>query len=462
MVEHDSQRIFIDYTRGVAQLGSLSVPVAMAGPGGELRLGGESGVALRPLTFRERSRLVAHALASPHPRENLCAAVLQAATGGAFDKKAESGKFPVDLVVQEILALHLAGAETSETPAQPDTYVQEVLLLGQAGGWELSQIEGLEAAEVDCLVHQLVPTEVEDDDWRRFLLVPGVSSTSLEQELATLRTKLADNLLGRGQPLATPVLADNASQGFPSPQNYPVARSDHFQQFPPPQIQKIPPVAIAPDTSSLSQVERHDEGNRPDLSPVAWPEEHPGLVLSETERRERDLSGLPKPGVEVHEGDSFHPLSLQEGDLPLAVPPGEEQTGELPRLARPLVVEGYSPDLAQAVKLGSEQPHPSRFWEGEHPRLTFTQREGQEVEFSHPDVFPDAEGERFVAFPSLPHQAPDHPEVTDRPLQIAALQFGLEVPPSTVELYDLSNLHEVAEALADLLEDEADLRGIDP
>jgi hypothetical protein len=29
-------------------------------------------------------------------------------------------------------------------------------------------------------------------------------------------------------------------------------------------------------------------------------------------------------------------------------------------------------------------------------------------------------------------------------------------------LYDLSNLHEVAEALADLLEDESDLRGIDP
>lgn len=73
-------RIHIDPGLGRAVLGGVEVAVAAVGGRGEVRVGGEDGPLLRPLLFGERSRVAAAALGSAVPESSLAAAVLEQAT----------------------------------------------------------------------------------------------------------------------------------------------------------------------------------------------------------------------------------------------------------------------------------------------------------------------------------------------------------------------------------------------
>lgn len=174
--------ICIDMARGLAVLGETVVPVRDTGRQGELHVGGPDGPVLRPLTFGERTRLVARTAWTPAPREAVCACILRAAT-------VRAGK--AEQVVQEVLALHLAGAGLAGTGAQP--FAEAALLVAREAGMDLARLDEVEAMEIDRLAAHLAGPATGQGDWCRIIIGPGPASA-----IQGLRDELADDLLARG------------------------------------------------------------------------------------------------------------------------------------------------------------------------------------------------------------------------------------------------------------------------
>lgn len=205
----------IEVARGELIVGTLVVPMTPDGAGGDWRVGGATGPVLRPLRFGERTRLSSLAVTSTEPQASLAAAIARAST-------VTDGV--VDATVREVAALLLSGAR------HPGESFGAVLLrVGRAGGWGLDQIADAPADEVDRLGRLLhagqvrpkadlttdvaigtVPDRddggrhswgpasadanaVDDDGWNRLVFDDGGGAASV----AAVRDMLADNLLAR-------------------------------------------------------------------------------------------------------------------------------------------------------------------------------------------------------------------------------------------------------------------------
>ncbi len=168
-------RVIIDTLGGQALLGNVCVKVAEAGSNGELEI--EGGTILRPITFGQRTRISARASLSPTPRENCAAGVLSASTVRAGTD---------DTLVLEVLAMVLAGADESGFP-----FAETTLTIARAAGWSHADIAGAEAADIDRLARHLSRNQP-DDGWTRL-----VFDSPPSQELADIRDALANNLLER-------------------------------------------------------------------------------------------------------------------------------------------------------------------------------------------------------------------------------------------------------------------------
>lgn len=174
--------IAIDLVRGEARIGEVVLVVAEAGSRGELRVGGPEGPVLRPLAFGERTRIVTRALAASNPRESVCAGILRAATvsPGVFDSRA-----------LEVMALILAGAACPEAPAFADA----LLLVARGAGWAPEQLAEAEAAEVDRLaIHLGGRPHPHRSSWNRLVFL-----SAPEDSLEAARAELADDLLARAE-----------------------------------------------------------------------------------------------------------------------------------------------------------------------------------------------------------------------------------------------------------------------
>lgn len=173
--------VVIDTASGQALIGDTLVPVREAGSHGELQVGGPAGPVLRPLTFGERTRVVTRAAGSPAALDILCAGVLQAAL-------LQPGE--ADRLVQEIVALAMAGADQDAPP-----FAETVLRVARTAGWELRQLYDAEAAEVDRLAVYL-GGRPPDSGWTQILFAGNAVS------LASVRQELAEQLLRRADPFA--------------------------------------------------------------------------------------------------------------------------------------------------------------------------------------------------------------------------------------------------------------------
>ena len=167
--------VSFDWTRDVVHLGERECPVAVAGAHGEVRLGGDDGPVLRPLTFGERWRAVSRARASAAPSIALARLVHETAT-------VRAGTF--DLLGQQVVALALAHDQAATL-----SYADTAILLSRAGGAGLAAIDDVEAAEVDRLALRLGDAA---DEWTR-IAFGAPRAGSLEQ----IRESLAQLLLRR-------------------------------------------------------------------------------------------------------------------------------------------------------------------------------------------------------------------------------------------------------------------------
>jgi len=174
----------IDYHRGVARLSpTITISVSPADDEGQIRVGGGDGPVVRPLTFGERGHAVAQVASVARPYDVVCANVLSAAT-----VQPASENWDGDPAVLEALTLLMAGA--GQPQALP--FAEVVLLVARASGWDLEQINRTHAIEIDRLSYQLAAGQRETGGWKRLLLVSDQS-----REVITLRHELAADLLRR-------------------------------------------------------------------------------------------------------------------------------------------------------------------------------------------------------------------------------------------------------------------------
>jgi len=173
--------VIFDLSRGEAIVGPITVPVAPVGAYGMLQVDGPGGPVLRPISFSERTEAIYRAISSPSPREEVARAILALAT--VLPGATES-------VVHQIIALALAGAGIDAPPIKTTE-----MLIGQSE-WGPKEIAEVAAATVDRMAIQPKASPRAEppslpNTWRRIVLVRGV-----EDELLELRDELAGCLLG--------------------------------------------------------------------------------------------------------------------------------------------------------------------------------------------------------------------------------------------------------------------------
>jgi hypothetical protein len=488
----------IEAQQGELVLGDTRVPVADAGTRGELRIGGADGPVLRPVRFGERTRAAVWAASSAMPRDNLCAALVRAATvvEGVLDP-----------TLRELAVLALAGAGEPHPP-----YSQTVLRLAQAAGWSPAQIAEAEAAEVDRLTAALTETSAgaagettaeaiteatTDGGWQRLVWEP--------EPLLGLRDELADRLLTRvvsqpSQPDTTvneaePIAMAGAVHGPGGPGGpgsgwfdgvVPAAAASSGERVPgpAPAFDGAAPAALrargdrmaspgpAFDVASPGPVldESWGHGARrgwaswsdPNLVlPVAGPESRPGLrALGSTEHPPRPMERAPFSTERTPSSTEFAPFSTEYAPSSTEYAPSSTE---------------YAPSSTERAPFSIEHS----LFSTEHPPLS-RRREAPGMGRSRPDGTPRSEpvvpawsggpDEWIAAFhrddATAAAAVAIEPRATRDAYPAPAARFGahlletaapsrLAEPPMTA--IDTPGL---ADALAELLDDESDLRGL--
>lgn len=167
-------KVSVDLQTGTATVAGLEITVGEHPDG--LRLHGPDGPVLRALSFGQRRFAVRAAEGCPDPADALARSVGYLALG----------RDPADAAV-EALALFLAGA--SEDGGGPGL-TEAALAVLRVTGWTATELDAADAAAVDDLARGLIPAAPgADDGWTRLQLAPATVDET--------RAELAADLLSR-------------------------------------------------------------------------------------------------------------------------------------------------------------------------------------------------------------------------------------------------------------------------
>lgn len=181
--------ITIDLESGLVHVGRTSVAVRLTEDEGYLHLNYPDGPVLRPLSVLERLRLVQYALTADNPPAVLAASILHTAT-----VKPGVG----DYRMYEAVALHLAGGGLQAPPIY-----QAISTVAQHTGWHPDQIFSADAAQIDHMAIALTPAV--SSEWTRVLVLD-----TGQDELGAYANDLAASLIGR---LDDKLIADRNDNG---------------------------------------------------------------------------------------------------------------------------------------------------------------------------------------------------------------------------------------------------------
>jgi hypothetical protein len=227
------RHVEFDQLRGEVRAGAAAAAYAPIGRSGELRLGGEAGPRLRPVTFGERSAAAADALAAPRQHASLCGALRLRATV----EVGAGATLPGELF--DCVVLALAGADDERAPSFADT----ALSVLRATGGELTSLLDAPAHEVDRLSIALVGDDVDDEDavWPE----PAPEAPAL----AAVRDRLAEALLVRAAAPAGRTRTSSVVVPFPATHHPSVQTWEPEPEMPPvgrrPPAHTLGPVAPA-------------------------------------------------------------------------------------------------------------------------------------------------------------------------------------------------------------------------
>ena len=449
----------IEVARGELIIGALTVPMIPDGAAGEWRVGGASGAVLRPLRFGERTRLSSLAAISTTPQASLAAAIARAATvaDGA-----------VDDTVREVAALLLSGARHAG-----GAFGEVLLRVGRAGGWGLDQIVDAPADEVDRLArslgepsteqlsagasqvrlkaeptdtqfaeagsvggHSWVPASagangVDDGGWNRLVFDDGGGAASV----AAIRDMLADNLLARLAEHERPA-ADSDAQP-----DVPLADSSFEREDPgwPAALAVQSPTPASESAQASPAPAAEGIGDESGPRPPAFPAEYaPQSTLSQ-----RWFTRASRPGANVLEDVAPAHAGVGRADpgptaSPTTIP--EHETSWVPASAGtgPVEVEPNPTPSGVAAVVRERRSGPSASQASPSDRL------GLGVVRGPGGSLPVSGSPSFAWTPGTLRTMPAQPrESLAQPRSFDALAPDL------------------ADALAMLLHEEADLRGLE-
>ncbi len=418
--------MLVVFEPGFAQIGAVRVALERAGTAGELRVGGAGGPVLRPLSFGERTRIVAGLAGSPQAVDRLGAAIAAAAL-------VEPG--PADALLLEILALAMAGADGPDTPH----FSAAALTVARTLGSDLRQLYALEAAEVDRLARYLagpLAPAATDDGWQQVIFL-AASPTSLE----AIQRQLVLQLLARGTPEA------HASD-LPASMGPTFAPTQESPAFP--SAGPIAHQAVGTPATGLAFTPTQPASAAAPPT-QAWPNSQAGATGSESSK-----PPSPAPLAEVA-NDRPTPTGPRATEVPGI--PGHDQAD----------TAGPAPRLRFQLLPGSTHGSAT-------PSLTWRTRHELARSPANPPVAPAAAGLPGPALPVYREQQPSIAQLPDAAGR-AELPTASEGEQLTSwasrangqadlamalaqEQYEPLDAEEVATALAVLLDDEANLRGL--
>jgi|GEM_PF-3899285 len=413
-------QVAIDIVGGQAYAGDAAVAIAAADAvwPGALRF--EDGLVIRPLTFGERLRMVRHAATTGSPADTLAQAVLAAATVEAALTEPDA----TTRTVQEILALTLAGADQEGPP-----FVDTMLALARGAHWTPDQIDRGEAAALDLIAQRLTPDPA-DDGWMRIAFeAPAELSTT------ALRRQLALNLLKR------------LDVSVPLAEREPAKEQEAFG--PPPELSHLPSFGAGialPETDSSGRTER--------TVPVASPSSpRPWAVGEEKVQADPAVQKTQIPvGAPAGHGTGIRPVKARLlGTRP------ESKSSPAPEavLARVLPRRQTADGPVQIGATTAALPAPS----GSTPPASFHLPKQALVRHRLPagDGLPVPAPVVRTWETSLPEVIEAHHAWPQHQLA-SCVQIAPEQPQEPFALFDP---FDVADELARLLHEEADLRGLD-
>jgi hypothetical protein len=217
-----------------------------AAANGAFRFGGAGGRVLRPLTFGERTELVSAAAALPAARDAVAAAILAAST-------LEHGEGAAPLM--ETLAMWLAGAAFDG----PD-FMETALLVARAAGWRPHDLFTAQAREIDRLAVHL-DEQRRAGEWKSLVFAEPPAET-----IDAVRARFADRLLRRSN---AAVVEEESSEERAAA----VAAREHSER-------RSAPVHAATHSESErgAQSQRHETSRR--LTQMPSPEAAPSRPTS--------------------------------------------------------------------------------------------------------------------------------------------------------------------------------------
>jgi len=291
--------VIIDIGAGHAHVGDQVIDVApvTSGPAGSLAVG---RLVLRPLTFGERLRLVREVAGGPVSTDSaraLAASVLSASlvTGDAADAEF--------VAATESVALHLAGARLDVTSPG---FADSAGLLAQAYGWSAVDVTDAAADLIDDLARSVAAVgDPADDGWTSVVLagdteVAAASAASIESEdVEGIRDRLAMDLLRRDAALFSANSRPQSGRPWPvAEQNGVGASTAESEQ----ESESLPPgsgpsaVEAAPSAQAAHAQSRvptnHAEGLVPSGRAAASPQAGDAGVWSELADPDRRFTAL--------------------------------------------------------------------------------------------------------------------------------------------------------------------------
>lgn len=168
--------ISIDFESGQIFIGQTSVSVKLTDDQGYLHLNYPDGPILRPLSVLERLRLIQYALTANNAPAALTASILHEAT-----VKPGVG----DYSLYGAVALHLAGGGLKAPPIY-----QAISLVARHTGWHPNEIFSADAAQIDHMASALAPAS--SPEWTRVLMLDAG-----QDEVGAVSNDLAASLIGR-------------------------------------------------------------------------------------------------------------------------------------------------------------------------------------------------------------------------------------------------------------------------
>ncbi|GIG64552.1 hypothetical protein [Phytomonospora endophytica] len=421
-------KVSVDLATGTATVAGHEITVGEHPDG--LRLHGPDGPVLRALSFGQRRFAVRAAEGCPDPADALARSVGFLALG----------RDPEDAAV-EALALFLAGAR--EDAGGPGL-TEAALAVLRVTGWTATQLDDAGAASVDDLARGLIPAAPDaDDGWTRLELAPATVTET--------RAELAADLLARAARRPLPEDYGREVRRGPGEEygrvpNGPSTQDTRFGAAPmraPGAGPGAPPSGSAADAPRAAEPSTADgPGTRPDRPG------RPGRYVGTTPANAEGSTRSPKPdGFDVPRFPA-DPFSATGPGHP---PPGRGPWPVLPATEPPAAPGAV--DTERAWRPGRQQ--------GAGHRPSWTARRsapplpapGTWTPIPKPATAPERAGTLITgpwaplaegSGPPLPATTPDERAAGDPVLRLVA------------------DDEDLAERLARVLHDEADLRGMAP